>query len=178
MNFLRRGNKMMVCPVTGLVFLIAENYLYPHLFCRPCICAVAAFVSREKCCFDGLREGISSELHKRGTHPPPLSNIQPSPALSLSLPRSVCWCQHIAHYVSGTTVVNKRVNKREGGVSMWAFENDPTLKLSHDWILCVIYGFHVRHCSGHISHSVIRITWGRFMTRHHYTWTPGNWVAL
>lgn len=45
------------------------------------ICAVAAFVSREKYCFDGLREGISSELHNRAPHPPPLSNNNTSPSL-------------------------------------------------------------------------------------------------
>lgn len=60
-----------------------DNLLYPHLFCCAVytVCAVAAFVSREKYCFDGLREGISSELHNRAPHPPPLFNNQPSPSL-------------------------------------------------------------------------------------------------
>lgn len=77
------GNKMVASPVTGLLFLYTESHFYPHLLCCACICAVAAFVSREKYCFDGLREGISSELHNGAPHPPPLSSNQPSPPLSL-----------------------------------------------------------------------------------------------
>lgn len=73
---------MMGSPITSLLFLCTESRFYLHLFCCVCMCAVAAFVSGEKYCFDGLREGISSELHNRAPHPPPLSN---KPALSLSL---------------------------------------------------------------------------------------------
>lgn len=100
-TFWKRGNKIMDYPVTSLFFLCPDNHLYPHLFCCAYICAVAAFISREKYSFDG--EGISSELYNRAYHPP-------TPPAFL-LPADVSTSTTM---VLGTTTAIQRVDKCVG----------------------------------------------------------------